>query len=32
MSLDGVPLVDGRFYVESQHNRLDAPIQPPPGR
>lgn len=31
VGIDGVPLVDGRFYVEGQHNWLAAPIELPPG-
>ena len=31
VSIDGVPLVDGRFYVEGQHNWVAVPIELPPG-
>ena len=31
VNIDGVPLVDGRFYVEGQHNWLAAPIDLPNG-
>lgn len=31
LSIDSVALIDGRFYVESQHNWLAALIELPPG-
>lgn len=31
LSIDGVPLIDGVFYVGNQHAWLSAPIDLPPG-